>query len=297
MVFQPVYSITPLMLRQLKAIESTCGFLAAVREREDWANRLRNEARIQDAVSSVSLETREQITYTEAFALLDALPDRQLSDVEQEFLNYIRAFDAIDDLRGQRDVRLGRGDLCNIHRLLVDGVRGGSRFAGRLRQEEVQVVDRDVDGEVTVQHQPPPHWEVEARIDELFDWIAGAKKKTTKKAVLQGKPDLWEHPVFVAGIAQHRLAWIHPFVDGNGRTARMLTTLLLHQRGYDFKLLFDLSSYYNHNRDAYYEALRTTDATGDYTHWLMYFTGGLARQMVGVRQKALKCAQSLTETA
>ena len=42
----------------------------------------------------------------------------------------------------------------------------------------------------------------------------------------KGDDDPWIHPVILAGIAQHRLAWIHPFVDGNGRSARMLTTLL-----------------------------------------------------------------------
>jgi len=95
----------------------------------------------------------------------------------------------------------------------------------------------------------------------------------------------------VAGIAQHRLVWIHPFVDGNGRTARLFTTMLLYMRGYDFKYLFDLSSYYNHNRDAYYAALRTVDQTGDYTQWLHYFMGGFAKQMFNIRRQALECAK------
>ena len=89
-----------------------------------------------------------------------------------------------------------------------------------------------------------------------------------------------------AGITQHRLAWIHPFVDGNGRTARMFTTLLLYQRGYDFKYLFDLSSYYNRDRDQYYAALRTADASGDYTDWLVYFLGGFSFQMVKIKERA-----------
>jgi len=71
--------------------------------------------------------------------------------------------------------------------------------------------------------------------------------------------------------------------------------LLLFQRGYDFKLLFDLSSYYNGNRDAYYEALRLVDRSGDYTPWLHYFLGGLARQMSAIKADALKCAAGLVE--
>ena len=86
-------------------------------------------------------------------------------------------------------------------------------------------------------------------------------KAAMTAATRPGAPnDPWVHPVTLAGITQHRLAWIHPFVDGNGRTARMLTTLLLHQRGYDFRFLFELSTYYTKNLDDYYTALRTADA-------------------------------------
>ena len=99
---------------------------------------------------------------------------------------------------------------------------------------------------------------------------------------------LWIHPVILAGIAQHRLVWIHPFMDGNGRSARMFTTMLLYQRKYDFKYLFDLSTYYNEDRDEYYRALRTADATGDYTEWLLYFLGGFSREMVRIKLKVIE---------
>jgi Fic family protein len=100
----------------------------------------------------------------------------------------------------------------------------------------------------------------------------------------------------VAGIAQHRLVWVHPFVDGNGRSARMFCTLLLHQRGYDFQYLFNLSDYYNRNRDAYYQALRTADV-GDYTGWLEYFCGGLSLQMFVIRKRAAENTQRVADAA
>jgi len=100
--------------------------------------------------------------------------------------------------------------------------------------------------------------------------------------------------VLVAGIVQHRLVWIHPFVDGNGRSARMFSTLLLHQRGYDFQYLFNLSDYYNRNRDKYYQALRTADETGDYTRWLEYFCGGFSLQMFRIRKQAAANAAAVS---
>ena len=60
------------------------------------------------------------------------------------------------------------------------------------------------------------------------------------------------HPVLVSGIAQFQLVHIHPFLDGNGRTARLLSTLSLYRAGYDFKRLFTISEYYDRDRAAFY---------------------------------------------
>jgi len=92
------------------------------------------------------------------------------------------------------------------------------------------------------------------------------------------------HPVLVAGIAQFELVDIHPFLDGNGRTARLLSTLCLYRTGYDFKRLFTISEYYDRNRPAYYRALQgTRERNLDLTSWLEYFTAGLGAQLSGVR--------------
>lgn len=227
LVFHPSYRPTAKMLRQLKAIEQTTGFLRAVSLRPDWIKEVKSRTLVQEALASLQIEGNS-LTLEEAFALARELPPRELRDAEREFCNYLRAFDAIDGLRGVRDAALSKGDLRNLHGLLVNGVRGGRRSAGEFRREDVKVGDV-ADGKVHVHHHPPSWFEVEARVDDLFAWIEASK------AHGKGDDDPWIHPVILAGIAQHRLVWIHPFVDGNGRTARMLTTLLLSQRGYDFK--------------------------------------------------------------
>jgi Fic family protein len=280
MSFDPSFRLVPRIQRQIKAIESTAGFLEAVRLRPEWIRQVRAETQVQDAWASVRIEGNT-LTLEQAFALASGLPDRELRDSEKEFRNYLRAFEAIDGLRGQREAVVTRGDLLNLHRLLVDGVRGGWRFAGVFRREEVKVGDV-LGGETVVHHQPPPWVEVEREIEELLSWIEATKERG------DGPGDRWVHPVIQAGITQHRLAWIHPFVDGNGRAARMFTTLLLYQRGYDFKYLFDLSSYYNRDRDRYYAALRTADGGNDYTDWLVYFLGGFSHEMVRIKERARK---------
>ncbi len=283
MAFLPTYTLTPRILRQLKAIERTCGFLSAVRLQPEWIQEVRSETEVREALASVQIEGNS-LTLEQAFELSEELPVRELRDSEREFCNYLQAFQAIQPLHGQRDEQLTKGDLLNLHRTLVSGVRGGHRGAGVLRREEVQVGDI-VDGEIIVHHQPPSWHVLEGELESLLEWLESGKTKG------EGTGDPWVHPVIQAGILQHRLVYIHPFLDGNGRTARMMTTLLLYQRGYDFKYLFELSDYYNRDRDGYYAGLRTADRSADYTEWLEYFLGGFSNQMFRIEERVKKSAE------
>ena len=282
MTFQPQYRLTPKILRQIKGIERSAGMLEAVRMLPEWIRDVRAQAQVRDALASIQIEG-SSLTLEQAFALADELPARELSDSEREFTNYLRAFEAIEGYSGARDVVLTQADLLNLHRILVDGVRGDQRFAGRLRRERVEVGDL-VDGEKTVHHSPPPWSQVEDELTDLLDWVELTKQRG------ESDNDRWVHPAIQAGIVHHRLVWIHPFLDGNGRSARMFTTLLLFQRSYDFKYLFELSTYYNERRDEYYEALRSADLSGDYTRWLEFFLGGFSREMVRTQELVRKHA-------
>ena len=93
-------------------------------------------------------------------------------------------------------------------------------------------------------------------------------------------------PVLTAGIAQFQFVHIHPFIDGNGRTARLLSTLILYKTGYDFKRLFSISEYYDKDRPGYYKAIQTVRNNNmDMTVWLEYFVTGLRSQMEEIQEK------------
>ena len=101
---------------------------------------------------------------------------------------------------------------------------------------------------------------------------------------LNGELDI--HPVLISGIAQFQLVHIHPFLDGNGRTSRLLSTLCLYKAGYDFKRLFTISEYYDRDRPAFYKSIQSVRENGmDMTGWLDYFVTGLETQMVEVRKR------------
>jgi len=94
------------------------------------------------------------------------------------------------------------------------------------------------------------------------------------------------HPVLVSGIVQFQLVHIHPFLDGNGRASRLLSTLCLYKAGYDFKRLFTISEYYDRDRPAFYKSIQSVRDNGmDLTVWLDYFVTGLETQMIEVKQR------------
>ena len=92
-------------------------------------------------------------------------------------------------------------------------------------------------------------------------------------------------PVLHAGIAHYECVRIHPFVDGNGRTARTLATLILYKRGFDTRRFFALEEYYNVDRRSYYEALVAADQRDDLTGWLEYFVQGIAVELVRLEER------------
>jgi len=100
--------------------------------------------------------------------------------------------------------------------------------------------------------------------------------------------------VLTAGISHYEFVRIHPFIDGNGRAARALASLILYVRGFDTKRFFALDDYYDSDRQAYYRALESVDSKKlDITGWLEYFTYGVALQIETVKKKVLSLSSDL----
>lgn len=115
----------------------------------------------------------------------------------------------------------------------------------------------------------------------------------------------------VAAITHYQFATIHPYYDGNGRTARLLTTFVLQLGGYDLKGLYSLEEYYAKNLLAYYRAISVGPShnyyfgrvESDITNWIEYFTEGMAcsfekviAQMVTSQEKGGKDHSLLMRT-
>ena len=127
----------------------------------------------------------------------------------------------------------------------------------------------------TLVYMPPEAKDVSGLMDGMVHWLHTARDIPC--------------PI-VAGIAHYQFATIHPYYDGNGRTAQLLTTLILHLGGYDLKGLYSLEEYYARNLGAYYEALSIGESHNYYmgraeaniTKWVEYFVEGMAAALENV---------------
>jgi Fic family protein len=113
---------------------------------------------------------------------------------------------------------------------------------------------------------PPNQGDVPVLMREFSIWLRGEHKDV--------------NPVLVAGVAHLRLVEIHPFWDGNGRTARTLTTLILQRLGYGFNKLLSLERFFSLDLPNYFEAINRIlsdhfERGRDMTAWLEYFTKAL----------------------
>ena len=119
--------------------------------------------------------------------------------------------------------------LLKVNEILTKNT--GVVYGGRIRFFDVKIEGS--------KHVPPPYAELKKRLLNLYKWYSTAKRKL--------------HPFELAVIVHARLAWIHPFEDGNGRTARAIINFILMRRGYPmFFIPYE-------KREAYYAALEKAD--------------------------------------
>ncbi len=266
-MLRPKFTISIAITAALTAIERIRGFLEAAQLSKDWVSRMQARALVLEAHHTTHIEgTHLSLDQSEKLIAGEKIPGVDSEDAK-ELLNYRRAFDFVSEyLFSQGPVT--EGLIREIHRRLVSGVRGNSAQPGQYRTLQNYVANSKTK---EIIYTPPAPYDVPLLMAELVDWLQNERTIP---------------PVLVAGIAQFQLVHIHPFVDGNGRTARLLSTLCLYRTGYDFKKLFTISEYYDRNRQAYYEALQSVrNSNMDLTSWLEYFTVALQTQMHEIQIK------------
>jgi len=263
----PLFRITNGIAGSLTRIERARGFLDAAKLSEEWITGMQQRALVLEAHHTTHIEGTHLTLDQSERLLAGEKPPGVGADDAKEVINYRKAFDLVADYLGSGDP-ITEGLVREIHKRLVRGVRGNTAAPGEYRQVQNYVAN-SLTKEII--YTPPPPHEVPPLMTEFVSWINAEQEV---------------HPILVAGVAQFQLVHIHPFLDGNGRTARLLSMLCLYRKGYDFKRLFTLSEYYDRDRSSYYRAIQSVrERDLDLTEWLEYFTIGLGSQLAEVQEK------------
>lgn len=147
--------------------------------------------------------------------------------------------------------------IKNIHAIILRGI--DRENAGKYRSLPVAISGS--------RHLPPSPWKVPKLMEDLAFWICDNSSAL--------------HPVIFAADLHERIATIHPFIDGNGRTARLLMNLVLLQKGYAIaNIPGDTKS-----RLTYYDALEKCNLEGDKTDFYLLMAGFIRDSLKNIMQK------------
>jgi len=277
-MFNPKYNLNNKILFELTAIAEAKGVIDRAKILPQQELRLRRQALIRMTHHSTEIEGNRlnmgQVEALYAKKKIDA-PDRDIYEVK----NYLNALKYIEKIVTDKKT-IAEKVILKIHKLVTNKTLA-LQFSGRYRPGPIYVVRRQFGVPQETLYTGPEAKQVPKLMADFVTWLKDSEEKEI-------------NPVIVAGIAHLELAAIHPFNDGNGRTARALATLMLYQRGYDFRRLFALEDYYNTDRQAYYKAINVgktyTERRTDITSWLEYFVKGFKNEIDEVKNKILPLA-------
>lgn len=277
-MFVTKYTITNRMLKNIGTVDAAREVILNSPLIPAWEAKFRKEAMERVVHHGTHLEGN-QLSFEEAQGVLDGQEVLARDRDIQEVINYRNVVRFIGDISAKigqdKAYVLTLETLHEVHRLTVEKVVP-EEMAGRFRVRQV-VLKNSLTGEVS--YTPPPAAEVPYLVEDLLNWINGDESKEL-------------HPVVKAGILHYELARIHPFTEGNGRTARAVATLLMFLEGYDIRKLFSLEEYFDQNPMDYYVTLQNVsnqkvldNHQRDLTPWLDYFIEGVAIELNRVKER------------
>lgn len=269
-MFRPTYTITNRLLEHIKRINLLVNALNSRRFSSVVLAAFEKTAASLSAYASTSIEGNP-LPLTEVKKILKSAPEH-VRDSEREVLNYNQALQWLNDKLNSGTLTLSLDLILRIQKYVTHGLLPAFE-SGKLRQKPVVVNDPNTHATAFL---PPNVQDVKLLMEGLIEFSHKNK----------GHID----PLILAGLFHKQMVIIHPFMDGNGRTTRLVTKVLLAQMGLNTFNLFSFENYYNQNVTRYFQ---TVGEFGDYyelkkkidfTSWLEYFTEGIIDELLRVQK-------------
>lgn len=270
LVFTPKYTITDKLLSNIKRISTLVSELNNRRFPQTVLYDLERAAREVSAHTSTSIEGNP-LPLTEVKKILKSRP-AHIRDSEREVLNYNDALEYLNKKLQEGKVAPSLELILEIHKMVVNDLMERKEDVGALRKRPV-VVNNPQTGQTV--YLPPDAGDVKPLMTEIIEFVNHKQKEIDA--------------LILAGIFHKQMVLIHPFMDGNGRTTRLATKLLLAQMGVDTFNLFSFENYYNKDITRYFKFV---GEQGDYyelkeqvdfTPWLEYFTEGVIDEFLRIQ--------------
>lgn len=269
-MFNPSYTITHTLLDNIKRIYSLVQSLNQRHFPDVVLVELQKTAEAVSTYASTSIEGNP-LPLTDVKRILKNVPE-SIRDSEQEVLNYNEILKEINRKLEKRAIPITLELILSIQKKVTHQLLPAYQ-SGKLRRDPVFVNDPR---ERKTIYWPPDAQDVPALVKELIQFLDANKNKID--------------PLILAGLFHKQMVIIHPFMDGNGRTTRLVTKILMAGMGLNTFNLFSFENYYNHNVTRYFE---TVGVKGnyydiaeliDFTAWLEYFTGGIIDELLRVEK-------------
>ncbi len=273
-MFDPSFVITNKILNNIGRIEAAEETIKQAPLLPLWEREFKEDAVVRAVYHGTHIEGNRLQKEEAKDVLLGKEVTARPRDI-QEVINYRRVVEFIDDEAKRKIDKITESLIKKLHRIIVDKILTLEQ-SGEYRIKQV-VVKNSQTGEVTFT--PPPPIEIPFLMREFIYWL----NKQDRNMI---------HPVIKAGIIHHEIVHVHPFIDGNGRVARALATLIMFLGGYDIRRFFSLEEYYDKDAISYYENLQKA-SSGDLTSWLEYFTTGAGVEFDRIKQKVLKLSRDV----
>jgi Fic family protein len=276
--WQPRYTLTPAVARHLMEIEGARAVVEQVHLPLAVQSEMRNRARIRATHYSTRIEGN-RLTLAEAEQVVGGrrVPLHGRERDAGEVRSYWKALLRVEEWAA-RGTELTEELIRRIYALVEGKARPSS-----YREGQNMIRDSETGGLVYL---PPEARDVPALMEGLVTWI--------RQVEVERLP-----PPLIAALAHYQFVTIHPYYDGNGRTARLLATFLLQRDGYGLNGFLsleeeharDLAAYYRslavHPHHNYYEGRDTADLTS----WVEYFLTVLATAFTSAKEEVLSAAR------
>lgn len=274
-MYSAKFTVTNSILKAIGQIEAARDVIEHAPLVPDYEKQFRSDAIFRSVYHGTQIEGNE-LTLQQAKQVIEGENVIARERDIQEVINYRNVMSYID----KKANNLGNYDLAtllDIHKLTVENIIDPTQ-SGALRT--TQVIIREA-GTGKVIFRPPNAVEVPYLINDFLNWLNDEKSKEI-------------HPILRAGITHYVLVTIHPFVEGNGRTVRAYSTLVMLNEGYDVKKFFAIEEHFDRDLQGYYDAFFQVDQQGgdissrDLTAWLEYFCKVVAVELTKIKEKIRK---------